>query len=792
MNAYQDDRELPPIPSQIPNILGIFPLKETVVFPAIPAQLSCFRPQTVQLITDVMQTNRLLGLMTLKKADREVPIPSDLCRVGTAAFVQRMWHLPDGSLRLIVHGICRISLKRTTATTPYISARVEALPSKGVQGKKVKALAVGASGLFQKIASVLPHLPDELQIAAINIDDPVRLADFVAFHLSLKTDEKQAILEDLDVRSRLRRLTVWMSQELEVLDLSAKIQSQVQIELDKNRRDYLLREQIRVLQQELGEQDERAAEADDLRSRILAAGMSSDAQREAERELDRLVRLPLAASEYTVCRTYLNWLVELPWNRTTQDNLDLRRVSRVLNRNHHGLGKVKERILEYLAVRRLNPQARGPVLCLVGPPGVGKTSLGRAVAQAMGRRFVRLALGGLRDEAELRGHRRTYVGALPGQIIQGIHRANARNPVFMLDELDKMSRDFRGDPATILLELLDAEQNAAFTDHYLGMPFDLSGVLFIATANVLSDIPDALRDRLEVLELPGYTEEEKLWIARKHMLPRQIEAHGLTRKHLTLTTPAIRHVIDGYTQEAGLRGLERAIGAICRRLARQVAEGETRNARLDVVNLEDYLGCPRFLSEIRERKDEPGVATGLATTQAGGQIFFVESIAMSGRQDLILTGQLGSVMRESAQAALSYVRAHSDELGIDADGFSSKDIHVHVPAGAVPKDGPSAGVTIAASLASLLSGRPVRSNLAMTGEITLRGRVLPVGGIKDKVLAARRAGIRRVILPEKNRPDLSEIPASVLKRMRFDFVQTVGEVFAIALRKAPFRRANGD
>ena len=786
MNDPFDLEKLSPIPVSvnIPSRLGIFPLKETVVYPSVPAQLSGSRPQTVRLVREALEENLILGLVTTRAAV-ETPSARHLYRVGTAAAVQRMWHLPDGSIRLIVQGICRIAVERFFTSAPHLTARVKPLADRVEANRELKALARSASGLFQKIVSNLPQLPDELQIAATNIDAPGRLADFIAFHLNLNLPEKQALLEEVDVTSRLRRLTRLMTQELEVLELGTRIQSQVQLEMDKSRRDYLLREQIKVLQQELGEGDERTAEIGEIRERIHAAGMPAEALREADRELDRLSRMPVSAAEYTVCRTYLDWLVELPWSRATRDTVDLDRARRILDGDHTGLERAKERILDFLAVHRLKPDLRGPVLCLVGPPGVGKTTLGRSIARALGRNFVGVALGGLRDEAELRGHRRTYVGALPGRVIQGIHRAGSNNPVLMFDEVDKLGASFRGDPAAVLLEILDPEQNASFLDHYLNVPFDLSRVLFIVTANLLSEVPGALRDRLEILELPGYIDTEKVAIARKHLLPRQLKANGLTRNHLGLKSATVRRIVSDYTREAGLRNLEREIGAVCRKVARQVAEGKDRKVIIAPPDLISYLGPPRFFSEVRERRHEPGVATGLAATPAGGQIFTVESTAMAGDRSLILTGHLGEIMKESALAALSYIRTHSQTLNIDEGRFASLDIHIHVPAGAVPKDGPSAGIAIAVSVASLLSGRPARSDLALTGEITLRGRVLPVGGVKDKVLAAHRTGIRRVILPDQNRPDLEEIPTPVLQRMRFEFVRTVGQVFDLALCPPP-------
>jgi len=790
VTAQEQSEDLVSVPHDVvvPASLGLFPLRQTVVYPFVPAQLSSTRPQTVQLLSDVLESGRLLGLVTCKPGTSGAPASRDLYRVGTAAFVQRMWHLPDGSVRLIVQGVSRIGLRRVSSGGPYLSASVRVLSCSPAESKEAGALAAEVSRLFQKLATSAPNLPEELCIAAANIDDPARLADFVAFHIGLAVGEKQALLEDTDACSRLGTLAAWLSQQCEILELSNRVQSQVQVELDKSRREYILREQIRVLQQELGQKDEHSAEVDRLRGQIEASGMPADARREAEAELDRLERMSPAAAEHNVCRTYLDWLVDLPWSHTTQDNLSLGRAREVLDCDHFGLEGVKERILDHLAVRQLKAGARGPVLCLVGPPGVGKTSLGQSVAQAMGRRFVRIALGGLRDEAELRGHRRTYVGAMPGRILQGIRRSGSRNPVFMLDEIDKLHSGLTGDPASVLLEILDPQQNAAFSDDYLGVPFNLSEVLFLATANVLDTIPDALRDRLELVDLPGYTEDEKVAIARRHLIPRQLDANGVRKADLFVSAKAVRRIVVEYTQEAGLRDLERQIAALCRVAARRVAEGKGRQLRVDSRDLPGVLGSPRVFSGAIEADVGPGVATCLAVTRAGGQILAVECTAMPGRQELVLTGQLGDVMRESALTALSYLRSQGAEVGIAADRFASTDIHIHVPEGAVPKDGPSAGVAMVVALASLLTGRAVPPSLAMTGEITLRGRVLPVGGVRDKVLAAARAGLRRVVLPWGNRDDLSEVSESVTRRLRFCFVRTVSEVLDLAIPRVPGRR----
>ena len=631
------------------------------------------------------------------------------------------------------------------------------------------------------MAALVSYLPEELRVLAVNIDDPARLADFIAFHLTLRLTEKQALLEDLDVKRRLERLTVLLSRELQILELGRKIQDQVQIEIGKTQREHYLREQIRAMQKELGERDERESETADLRARIEAAQMPEEVLREALRELERMSRMYPAAADYGVSRTYLEWLASMPWSVATEDRIDIGLARQILDEDHCGLNKVKDRMLEILSVRKLKPDARGPILCFLGPPGVGKSSLGQSIARALGRKFIRISLGGVRDEADLRGHRRTYIGALPGRIIQGIRRAGSCNPVFMLDEIDKLGQDFRGDPAAALLEVLDPQLNGAFVDHYLDVPFDLSRVMFITTANLLGPIPDPLCDRMEVVELRGYTEEEKVEIARRHLLGRQLGEHGLSGRQLRLSRPALTEIVRSYTREAGLRNLEREIGAVCRKVARRVAEGESSLVALKPGDLPAFLGPPRYVQEVRERVRAPGVATGMAATSSGGEIMFVEATQMKGQGRLILTGHLSEVTRESAQAALSYVRTHARTLGIEDETFDDKDIHIHFPAGAVPKDGPCAGITIATALASLLSGRPARSDVAMTGEITLRGKVLPVGGIPEKILAAQRAGIRTIILPRRNLADAEDLPANVRKRMRFTPVEDVGKVLDLAL-----------
>jgi ATP-dependent Lon protease len=704
-----------------------------------------------------------------------------------------MFKLPDGSLRLIVQGLARLRLDELTETRPYLRARVTPAVETLAETDRLEidALLRNIKTSFQKVVSLSPLLSEDLQTLAANITEPGRLSDFIASSLStIATAVKQEALETLDVRARMDTLNRILVKELEVLELGSKIQSQVQSEVGRNQREYFLREQLKAIQKELGEGDDQTKEIEELTEKIETAGMPEPVKKEALRELDRLSRMPVAAAEYTVSRTYLDWLIMLPWQKRTDEVIDLGKTKQVLDADHSGLDKAKDRILEYLAVRKLNPDVKGPILCFAGPPGVGKTSLARGIAASLGRKFVRVSLGGMRDEAEIRGHRRTYIGALPGQIIQGLRRAESRNPVFILDEIDKLGSDFRGDPASALLEVLDPEQNNSFRDHYLDVPFDLSEVLFITTANVLHTIPPALRDRMEVLEIPGYTEDEKLAIARDHLVQKQIANHGLTTQQLTVTDDAIRAVIHGYTREAGVRNLEREIGALCRKAARRRAEGDEAPLTITPAIVTQMLGAPTFLDEeMEERTKDPGVAIGLAWTPAGGDVLFIEASRMPGGGQLTLTGQLGDVMKESARAALSWFRAHAGAYGADPDFFKNAEIHLHVPSGAIPKDGPSAGVTIAAALASELTQRPVRGDIAMTGEITLSGRVLPVGGIKEKVLAARRVGIREVILPRQNEKNvLEDLNDDLRREMTIHYVHSVDEVLLLALMPAKVAR----
>ncbi len=776
----------------LPQALPVMPLRDMVVFPETVTPLAIGQERSMKLVDDILAGNRLLVLVASKDPEIEEPGPEDLHPVGVAGFVARMLKVPDGTIRVLIQGAQRVRIGDFMQTEPYLVARISELPDRVEESPELQALTRNVQATFSEIIEQIPYLPEELQMMVANLDDPSALSHLIAGALRIPMAEKQELLEEVDVGKRLRRLSQILARELEVVRLSGQIQSQVQSELDKGQREYLLREQLKAIQAELGEADEQQAEVNELRERIEAAELPEGAGRAADRELSRLERLPPAAAEYGVIRTYLEWLTELPWNQRSEDNLDIEHAGEVLDTDHYDLEQVKERILEYLAVRKLNPQSHGPILCFVGPPGVGKTSLGRSIAKALGREFERISVGGVRDEAEIRGHRRTYIGAMPGVIIRALRDAGSRNPVFMIDEIDKMGADFRGDPASAMLEVLDPSQNDSFRDHYLDLEFDLSEVLFIATANMLDTIPSPLLDRMEVLQLAGYTTEEKLHIAKRYLVPRQIRENGLRPSQIEFSDAALRAVIDEYTREAGVRNLEREIGAICRKVARDVAGGKVKGKlKISAKRSREMLGKRRFFAEQRRRTKDPGVATGLAWTPVGGEVLFIEATAMPGSGRLTITGQLGEVMRESAQAALSYVRRNLDRLAPDLpeDWFETHDVHVHVPAGAVPKDGPSAGVAMVTALASLVSGRPVSNQVAMTGEVTLTGQVLPIGGLKEKALAAQRAGIKRVIVPERNEGDVAEIPESEREGLEFVFAADVADVLEPALDgKAPKAR----
>ncbi len=851
--------------ADIPSELAILPLRSVVVYPLTALPLTVGRPRSIRLIDDAVLGKRVIGLVAAKDQEQDDSGPDDVYQVGTAALVHRLRKAPDGTVILLVQGLERIKIREFTQTEPYLTARVEVAPDFVEDTVEVEALMRNIVELFRRLVALVPHIPDELIMLALHVDDPRQLAYAIATYMRMDLDDAQEILEIDEVTEKLRKLTIILNRELEVLELGKKIQAEAQTEMTKVQREYFLREQLKAIKKELGEEDEQTMEAEELRQKIEEAGMPEEAEKEARRELDRLSKLPTAAAEYSVIRTYLDWLVNLPWSKSTEDNLDIARARRVLDEDHYDLDDIKERIMEYLAVRKLRLERKndegeeekepvdyirsereGVILCFIGPPGTGKTSLGRSIARALGRKFVRQSLGGVRDEAEIRGHRRTYIGALPGRIIQALRRVESKNPIFMLDEIDKVGQDWRGDPSSALLEVLDPEQNRDFRDHYLDVPFDLSQVMFITTGNILDTIPPPLRDRMEILRLSGYTEEEKIKIAQQYLIPRQIRENSLRPEEIEFNKGAIRKVIRDYTREAGVRNLERELGSICRKVATKVAEGlspepveglspevppdgstgspqrpdegpvegprpepaegpvegprpePAEGLRPEVASLTaegqegvktliteekaaEFLGKPKYFFEAAERTEIPGVATAVAWTPTGGDILFIEATKMPGGKGFTLTGQLGDVMKESAQAALSYVRSKAEELGIDVDFFEKNDIHLHVPAGSIPKDGPSAGVTMATALASLLLDKPVRADVGMTGEITLRGQVLPVGGIKEKILAAHRVGLKTVILPQRNEPDLDDVPEEVKKEMTFILADKVDQVFTAAL-----------
>lgn len=784
----------------IPDELPILPLRGLVVYPQTAIPLTVGQPRSIKLVDDVINGDKLVGLVTSKDPEMETPGPDDVHSIGTLASIHRLFRAPDGTIRLLVQGVARIEVEHYTETEPYLKAIVKNLPEEIEESLEMEALVRNVVDQFTRLADLVPNIPSELVSSTLNVDDPLQLLYAIATYIRIDLDDAQDILERHSTKDKLHKLMDVMSKEIEVLELGRKIQTEAQSEMEKTQREYYLREQLKAIQRELNEGDEQTVEVEEFRRKIAEANMPEEAEKEANRELDRLSKLPIAAAEYGVIRTYLDWLTSLPWDVRSEDNLDIAHAREVLEEDHYGLDDIKERILEYLAVRKLRferadeleatettdmirRERTGAIICFVGPPGVGKTSLGASIARAMGRKFIRMSLGGVRDESEIRGFRRTYIGALPGRIIQTIRRVETRNPLIMLDEIDKLGRDFRGDPASALLEVLDPEQNSEFRDHYLDLAFDLSEVLFITTANELEPIPGPLRDRMEIIQLSGYTEREKAAIADQYLVPRQIRENGLRAEEITFEQEALLEIIRDYTREAGVRTLEREIGRVARKVVTRIAEGKNDTITVDAEKVRELLGNPKYgyRTEIEERTDMPGVATGLAWTPVGGDVLFIEATRMSGGKGFQYTGQLGEVMQESARLALSYIRSRAVYLGVDPEFYDKTDIHLHVPAGAVPKDGPSAGVTIAVALASLLTGKPTLSNVAMTGEITLRGRVLPVGGIKDKVLAAHRLGVDTVILPKKNEHDLDDVPEEVRNALTFTLVESLDEVLASAL-----------
>ncbi len=783
------DEKAPEQPSsaKMPEVLPILPITDNVLFPKMVFPLMVVHPDSVQLIDEAMSKDRMLGMVPARPAENPeaMPPPDHYAAIGTSAMILKMAKTPENRTQLLVQGLGRFRIKQIVQTEgkPFQQAAVEHLEEDTARDTEVEALMTTIVNLFARVVQHSPMLPAEVVYMAQSIKEPGTLADMIASSLNATVEEKQKVLETLPVGERLKLVSRVLNKQLEILELGKKIHDQVKEDMDKKQREYYLREQLKAIRAELGEKDEGSVEIEEYRAKVKERNLPPEAAKEADRELERLARMHPSSAEYTVATTFLDWLTALPWHQGTEDTLDIKKARKVLDDDHYGLEKPKRRIIEYLAVRKLKPDSKGPILCFAGPPGTGKTSLGQSIARALGRKFHRMSLGGVRDEAEIRGHRRTYVGALPGRIIQGIRRAESNNPVFMLDEIDKLGADFRGDPSSALLEVLDPEQNHSFQDHYLDVPFDLSKVMFIATANILDTVPPALRDRMEVLQLLGYTEDEKIHIAERHLIPRQREANGLKVGQVRFSRAALRHIISGYTREAGLRNLEREIGTICRGVASKVAEGAAASETISTQAIAKFLGPVRFTAEAKARTSTPGVATGLAWTQFGGDILFVEATGMKGKDRLILTGQLGDVMKESAQAALSFIRTKASRFGLPENTFENLDIHIHIPAGAIPKDGPSAGVTLLTALVSFLTKRRVVRDLAMTGEITLRGQVLPVGGIKEKVLAAHRAGIKTVILPKENQKDLEDIPKKVQKEIRFHFVDKMTDVLKIALEQ---------
>jgi len=769
---------------EIPRELPLIPLRDLIIFPNLVVPLFVGRERSINALEVAMRENHMVVLVTQKDVEVQNPISSDLYQVGSVATVMQELKLPDGTAKALVEGMARVKIKKFLQTDPYFKVEIEVVEEPVEKDIETEALMRNLISQFEECARLGKPIPPEVLVASLNIDEPGRLADFVAFHLNLKTDGKQEILEAIDAKERIKKVSSFLAKELEILRLGSKIQDKVKEQMTKTQREYFLREQLKAIQGELGMADERTAEIQELKEKIAKAKMPKEVGKKALKEVDRFEKMPPAAAEASVVRTYLDWIIGLPWSKKSKEELNIEKANEILNEDHYGLEKVKERVLEHLAVRQLaKEKMREAILCFVGPPGTGKTSIGKSIARALGREFVRISLGGVHDEAEIRGHRRTYVGALPGRIIQNIKQVGTNNPVFMMDEIDKVGADFRGDPTAALLEVLDPEQNNAFSDHYLEVPFDLSDVMFITTANILDPIPPALKDRMEVIHFPGYTEEEKVKIAQRFLMPKQLEAHGLKEENLKITEAAIRKIIREQTREAGVRNLERKMASICRQMAKMIVEGKKKSFKVTPNNLSKFLGPAQFHYGLAEEKDEIGVATGLAWTEAGGEIIFVESTLMKGKGNLTLTGHLGEVMQESAQAALSYARSKAKEFGVSEDFYGKYDIHIHVPAGAIPKDGPSAGVTIATSLISALTKNPVKKDVGMTGEITLRGHVLPIGGVKEKVLAAHRAGLKKIVLPMENKKDLDIIPKQVRKELKFVFAEDVSEVLKAALAK---------
>ncbi len=777
---------------KIPELLPILPLFDAALFPKMVLPLVVMQGESVRLVDEAMAKNRIIGLVVSKKPEEgNKPDREDLAQVGTGALILKMAKTHDNRIQLLVQGLRRFRIKSWENSRPYLRARIELLKEDEVKDDETEALMSNLIGQFVRILELSPGLPPEIGQMAKSIPEAGTLADMVASTINSNPQEKQTILEIQNVKERLKEVTRLVNHQLSILELGNKIQSQVKGDMDQSQKEYYLRQQLKAIKEELGETDESQVEIEEYRTKIAEKNLPQEARKEAERELDRLSRMHPSSAEYTVASTYLDWITALPWHERTEDNVDIKKARKILDDDHYGLEKPKRRIIEYLAVRKLKPESKGPILCFAGPPGTGKTSLGQSIARALGRKFHRISLGGVRDEAEIRGHRRTYVGALPGRIIQGLRRAESHNPVFMLDEIDKVGSDFRGDPSSALLEVLDPEQNFSFTDHYLDVPFDLSKVMFITTANILDTIPPALRDRMEVLMLHGYTLDEKLKIANRFLIPRQRDEHGIKAKQIKFNQGAVKQIITGYTREAGLRNLEREIANVCRGVASKIAVGRVRSVTIKIEDIHGYLGPLRFTSETKARVTTPGVATGLAWTPTGGELLFIEATAMKGNKGLTLTGQLGDVMKESATAALSFIRSNAKKLNVDEDFFETHDLHIHVPAGAIPKDGPSAGVTMLTALTSLLKNRTIHKDMAMTGEITLRGQVLPVGGVKEKVLAAHRAGIKEIILPEWNKKDLEDVPPKVKKEIRFHFVDKMINVLDLALdgkKQSPRKR----